>query len=331
MAFAAVDSACARQNGLLRLRAYQDGENLWHSTLDLRALPPDSRPAALNAVVDATQAARNGEAPRISIAVNGVVVARAWGHEDGPTNITADLERRFVSTRNRIELKVGAGDAACAGQDCPIAQARLVAGPTVSLRPAVHDPQSFAEFVTRFRGGMQVSAATGRDRAFAALALRAIAPLAPQAATAGAEIVVSRQAPPGTRPPIGFDGGSVEIVDRDGVTLYDARALDRLTIVQMLKRGRTPVLWVRPGPEADLPPGMELDHGSVALFSGSGLEIAFSPDPGGAVKIVSREERQRAARFEFYWQWSVAAVWLVLTAGFVIVFRRLPVPRASGG
>lgn len=329
LAGVALTTAYAGQLTRLRLEMRPQTGNVWQSALDLRALPPNSRPAQLTAVVDATEASRQGLEPRVSMVLNGIVVARIRAAGDGSTQITANLQERLVATRNRIELAVTPAAVRCVNGGCALPGAGLIGPLIVSLQPAVNDPQSFSEAVTRFRGGVHVIASGARDQAFGRAFADAIAPRAPRTANAAAEILVSQRPPAGTAPPLRFDTGPVTITNRDGEMLYDASALDALTTVQVMKRGDTPVLWVRPGPQAQLPAVIELDQGRIALFGPNGREIAFSPLRDHAVKIAYASDRLRNARLAALWRWGMAAVWLLVTIGFLFVFRRMQPPRAS--
>ena len=328
LAGVALTTAYAGQLTHLRLEMRPRAGNVWQSALDLRALPPNSRPARLTAVVDVTEASRQGLEARVSMVLNGIVVARIRAAEDGPTRITANLQERLVATRNRIELAV-TPTAQCVNGGCALPGAGLIGPMVVSLQPAFNDPQSFSEAVTRFRGGVHVIASGARDEAFGRAFADAIAPRAPRTANAAAEILVSQRPPIGTAPPLRFDTGPVSITNRDGEMLYDAAALDTLTAVQVMKRGDTPVLWVRPGPRARLPAVIELDQGRIALFGPNGREIAFSPLRDHAVKIVYASDRLRDARLAALWRWGMVAIWLLVTVGFLFVFRRMRPPSAS--
>lgn len=298
-------------------------QKVWHATLDLRALPAETRPAAISAVVDAQPSGTGGEAPRITIALNGVVIARAWARRDGPTRIETAIEDRLLSTENHIAVAVTALAQHCAGSACDVGEASLDGPIRFTLAPATADPVSFAQHVTRFRRGVAIEIADPRDRTLGERAARALAPQAPRRAAGPAEIVVSRETPPGTSPALRFDTGPVAIRDREGRMLYDRARLDGLTLVHMTRRGETPVLWVRPGTLALPGAPFELDYGTIALFGPRGREIAFAPEQDRALAIIYSADARREARLGLYWRLAVAAVWLALTIGLVVVLRRM--------
>lgn len=298
-------------------------QKVWHATLDLRSLSARTRPTSIGAVVDVHLADTAKEAPQVTITLNGIVIGRAWAKRDGPTHIEAAIEERLLSTRNHFTVAVTALAQQCAASACDVGEAGLNGPIRFALATATSDPVSFAQYVTRFRQGIVIKVTEPRDRALGERAAQAIAPHAPRRAAGPAEIVVGRETPPGTSPALRFDTGPVAIVDRDGRIVYDRARLDAMTLVQMTRRGDTPVLWVRPGTQAlpDLP--LELDYGTVALFGPAGREIAFVPEQDHAVTIAYSADARREARLGLYWRLAVAAVWLALTIGLVVVLRRM--------
>lgn len=295
----------------------------WHATLDLRELPPGTRPATFAVTVDAHLGEAVRQVPRVTIVVNGVVIARTWARRGEPTRIETKVEDRLLSTRNHVTVAITSLAQQCPEAACDVGQAELRGDIRFSLAEATTRPVTFAQHVTRFRKGVAVKIVDPRDRPLGALAVAAIAPHAPQRAAGPAEIVVSRERPKGLTAPLRFDTGDVEIRDRDGRLLYDHAKLEQFTLVQLARRGDRPVLWVRPGkwPLAATP--LELDYGSVALFGPRGREIAFSPDQDHALSIVYAADARREAQTGLYWRLAVAAVWLLATAGLLWVLRRL--------
>lgn len=306
-------------------------QKTWHATLDLRELPANTRPATIKLRVDARSAARRGATPRVTVALNGLVIGRAWARKNGPTILSIAIEDRLLSTRNHIALAVTSMSTRCAGSACSVDDAHLATPIAIGLDEATAGPVTFAQYVTRFRSGVTITAASTEQRAMAEVFKRALAPHAPTGAGQPAEIVVSRSVPRGTSPALRLDSGPVEIKDRDGLVVFDEHELDALTIVQMTARGDRPVLWVRPGLR-ERPSGLiELDYGNVALFGADRREIAFSPQQDRAVSVVYASATEREAQLGLYWRLAILAVWLAITAGFLVILRRMPPlkPRAT--
>jgi hypothetical protein len=299
-------------------------QKVWHATLDLRSLPANTRPASIVAIISLPEAITATVKPRITIALNGVVIARRWPSDRGRTAIRAAIEDRLLSTRNHVALAVTFPESLCADGACDAAEAALDGTMRLGLEPATAAPLNFAEHVTRFRSGVAVEGHGAGNLALAELAAQAIAPLAPRSPGAPARIIVSRTTPLGVDPSLRFDTGPVEIEDRDGHLIYDERQLNALTIVQMTARGDTPVLWVRPGLGAPPRGPLELDYGRIALFGPEGREISFSREQDQAAVIVYAYDAAREAQVGLYWRLAILAVWLAASAGLVWILRRMP-------
>lgn len=323
----AASNAAAAQSGADLTT--ERGQHGWRAIVDLRELPAESRAASVRAVVDARAARRAGLSPRVSIAINGVVVARSLAGAEGPTELRATLEDRLVSTRSRIEVAVTANAPQCRYRACQLPAETELQRLDLQWDEAASDPRNFSEFVTRFRAGIRVEAVTARDQAFADRAIAAIAPHATRTAEGPGAIIVGDAVPQGTDPPLRFDTGPVDIVDRDGKMLYDAAALDRLTVVQILRHDDGPILWVRPGPRAVVPAEMELDHGQVALFGAGGREIAFSPALDRDVRIRYEAHQRLAEMRSLYVKAAIGIGWLLASLGLAWLYRRAKPARKS--
>ena len=298
-------------------------QKAWHVALDLRSLPQDTRPARIGVTVDARLSDQVRDMPRVTVAINGIVIARARTKRGVPTRIETAIEDRLVSTRNHVTIAITSLAETCRANACDVASAMLDGPIRLDLAPATAGPVTFAQWVTRFRKGVAVKFVDPRDRALGERAIAALAPRAPRRAAGPAEIVVSTALPKGVTAPLRFDSGAVAIKDRDGRVLYDGGRLAELTLVQMARRGTAPVLWVRPGTQPLAAVPLELDYGSVALFGSRGREIAFSPDQDHAVTITYADDARRAAQTALYWRLAIAASWLAVTAGLVLVLRRM--------
>lgn len=299
-------------------------QKAWHATLDLRNLPQETRPASIAAQVDTRLGDAVREKPQITIAINGIVVARRWASRAGPTRIETKIDDRLLSTRNHVTVAITSLARRCDEEAaCSVTGAELRGPLRFGLAPATAEPLTFAQHVTRFRKGVAVTVIEPRDRRLGELAAQAMAPHAPRRAAGPAEIVVSRELPQGVAAPLRFDTGPVTIKDREGRVLYDQRRLDSYTIAQLAHRGEVPVLWVRPGTQPLAATPLDLDYGNVALFGSRGREIAFSADQDHALTIAYATDAQREAQTGLYWRLTVLTLWLALTAGLVIVLRRM--------
>ena len=310
--------------------AQETAGRTWASDLDLRTLPPGTRPAVIEVAVDAARAAQAGARPLVTLALNGDVVERRFASGDGPTTLRHHPEDRLLSIRNQLEVAVTLPF--CSGEGCADAleTVRLSHTPRAQLEPLGSDLTNFAQLPTRLRSGIAIGAETSRGRQLAEMARAVLAPAAPLDERAAARIVVGDRPPEGTNPRLRFDRGPVALRRSDGAPLISAAALDRLTVVQLLGTAERPLLWIRPGDR--LPAQLDLDHGDVALFDESGRVFGFSTQADRAVEVAyapgaDPHGQERATQL---WRLALLAFWILLTIGTVLVLRRLPpTPRAT--
>lgn len=304
-------------------------EVAWRYQLDLRDLPASTRPAEVSAVVDARVAARAGTATLVSLAVNGIVVARRSAAREGPTVVHARIEDRLLSTRNSIEVSAAAPQ--CLNCEAALATARPVSAPRFRLEPPSGGATDFSQVVTRYRAGLAVRATSAEDRQLAALVKDALGPRAPADAKAKAVIHAGATPPGGVTPPLRFDLGPVRLVRSDGVEIASDDTLRRSTVVQLLRAGDRPLVWVRPGKAGAVPPELRLDEGDVALFDATGRTLEFSTKRDRAVRIAygAGVDAYGANRTMELWRFGLLAFWLIATVFLAIVFRRLPRPQQS--
>lgn len=297
----------------------------WNGTLDLRELPARSAPDRLEATIAVPEATQGSV--EATIKLNGFVIGQQ-GVDRGRANaVRVRIERRFLSTVNRVEIGVQRRGDGCVSERCPVVGARLGHSIRLTLTKDSARPQSFADYVTRFRTGVSLEPERPGDIGLARVAKAAVAQDAPEGGAAPARIVVGLTPPDGAKPALRFDRGPVRLATREGQTVLSAGNLAKLTFAQVMSVGGKPVLWVRPG-TSPLPKTMDLDYGDVAAFDGARRVIAFSPAFDTAVRIEYAADL--AARpIIAPWRIVIIALWLALTAGFVFVIRRIPPLRAK--
>jgi len=291
--------------------------------IDLRDLPARSRLSALT--VDLHGRAGSGDRqPWVSMAVNGVVIARTWlGRQDSVT-LRADVDERLLSMRSLVE--VAAYVPQCETPYCrALAASVRVVGPVRQDYDAVRADATFAHLASRYRAGLTLLQGPDVDPAFGGLVRNALAPRARPLAEGGGLVYVSRQQPPDFIAPIRFDLGPVSLVRQDGVRVIPPDMLDRLTVAQVLRTGDHPVIWVRPG--RDVPRKLDLDSGDIGIFGPSGRLMAFSyasdartlhPAYGPGVDADGSQRTKRISR------WLLLIGWAAASVGLGLVYRRLP-------
>lgn len=304
----------------------------WCYVFDLRNLPAQTRPAAAVAELDMAEPAAAGERRIASLAVNGTVIARRTAQDAGRIAIEAPLQDRLLSTRNVIELAVSSSG--CGANGCP--ERPGTTRPAGPVRFRLGSPQGevddFSQLVTAYRAGIALTAEGPRAEALAALARGALAPAAAIDPGASARLHVAATPPAGTRPLLRFDRGPVRLVRSDGVEEISARVMETMTSVQILAGRDRPMIWIRPGSDAQLPATLELSEGDIALFDRAGRAIAFSSrrdhhalridytagfDPYGA------DERM------LIWRLVLLGLWLAASIFLFVIYRRLAPPQVS--
>lgn len=298
---------------------------VWNAALDLRELPPKSRPSQLRAAVDARQAVAAGVQPIFAVAVNGIVIARVNADARAPTRIVARLDDRLLAVRNRVEISLHAtcNDRRCERALSAVPPIRQVG---ISLDAPAAGVTDFSQIVTRLRPGI----AFRSDGSVAAPALArgvqaALAPLAPADPRGPATILISREAPKGVRPPLRFDLGPVRIDRSDGAPVVSEAKMGSITAVQLIRGGGRPLIWVRPADDGTLPPSFEIDRGNVALFDRNGRVISFSTSRDRAVKIAypPGSDAYGTDRTMLIWRLSLLGIWLIASITLFLFWRRL--------
>lgn len=200
-----------------------------------------------------------------------------------------------------------------------------VVGPVRQHYDAARADATFAHLASRYRAGLTLLQGPDVDPAFATLIRDALAPKARPLAEGGGLVYVSRQQPSDFIAPIRFDLGPVGLVRQDGVPVVPPDMLDRLTVVQVLRTGDHPVIWVRPG--RDVPRKLDLDSGDIGIFGRAGRLMAFSYSSDARTLHpayapgVDADGSQRTKRI---WRWLLLIGWAAASAGLGLVYRRLP-------
>ncbi|MFG6591868.1 hypothetical protein [Sulfitobacter sp. 1A12157] len=158
------------------------------------------------------------------------------------------------------------------------------------------------------------------------------APILPRASVEALEgdepfFVISDQNPGDEKPLITFDQGRIEVRDRQDNLIYSGEDLSRLGVVQIVTRGETRGLWLRPGngPAPELTPErpMMLDRGDLALIGQEGVILATATDRSPLVEVVYPDRTSLAQMLAKYRPWIVGAIWVLVTLLVLIVFQRV--------
>lgn len=158
------------------------------------------------------------------------------------------------------------------------------------------------------------------------------APILPRASVDALEgdapfFVISDQNPGDGEPLITFDQGRIEVRDTQDKLIYSGEDLSRLGVVQIVTRGETRGLWLRPGtgPAPELTPQqpMVLDRGDLALIGQEGVILATATDRSPLVDVVYPDRTSFAQMLAKYRPWIVGGIWVLITLFVLIAFQRI--------
>jgi hypothetical protein len=297
--------------------------------MDLRSLPANTRPGAVAVQIDTREAVRRGYRPTLSLAINGIVLTHLPASGTEVTRLAMPLQDRLLSIRNRVEVAAavpGCDTPACADA---LETVRLTSPARFTLSSPEAAPTDFSQLVTRFRAGVAVDAHGQEAQRLADLFLAEVAPQAPRTEQGPARIHVGAEPPAGLLPLIRFDLGPVGLRRSDGPQILSANDVAARTTVQVLRFGREPLVWIRPG--AAVPTRMEFDSGDIAMFDAEGRDIAFSTKRDRAVEIAFPEgvDPYGGHRRTMIYRLVLLALWLVASIFLFRFFRKLPRPQRS--
>jgi len=139
--------------------------------------------------------------------------------------------------------------------------------------------------------------------------------------------VISDQNPGDGEPLITFDQGRIEVRDTQDKLIYSGEDLSRLGVVQIVTRGKTRGLWLRPGtgPAPELTPQqpMVLDRGDLALIGQEGVILSTATDSSPLVDVVYPDRTSFAQMLAKYRPWIVGGIWVLITLFVLIAFQRI--------
>ena len=314
------------------------GRASWEVNFSERDMPAGKTATGLR--LDVSVGRDTNEAPPIINAfVNGTLLASAPASQKGPTRLLVDLPEGLSGASNTVRVSVirqpKGGNCVTLPTGYP---AQLLPSSEVILDDSPRGADNFYRLTGRFHDGVTISLPGGGDAATLAkllpIAASAVAGLVPRGAPISVSfeksapkspfIAVSRDTPDSAKPPIRFDNGRLIVSDSSGNAMYDAAALDRRTIAQIVEVGGTTGLWLRPAADfAALNEPMALDRGDVAFVTDHGVDLAFSTKRDRLIDIRYPDRLNIFAYLTKYRLWLIAVAWLVITAGFIWSLRRL--------
>ena len=316
------------------------GRGQWNTAIPLAALPAGSR--LEGAVIETIVAEDGGVTPPIvTVLLNGLLLKSTEARFDEPTRMRVDFPEGSVTSVNDLEVsvtrQVAGGDCRFEPQGYPaqlLPSSRLLLGSSDA-------PEDFSDLPSAFNGGFTVVVDSA---AVIPSVATLISPLAGdqtnvsvsygEAPTSSPYVYVSETAPAGTSPKIDFDSGVVELASSGGESLVTSAALSNLTVAQLLNDGSAPVLWIRPGTDfASLAnagsDAFTLSYGDVAIIGADKINLNFSTTRDRLIDIRYPERFSLAQFLSDYSLWLIGLGWLLLSAGFIYILRRVYAGRKA--
>ncbi|HUZ31913.1 MAG TPA: hypothetical protein VMV19_07395 [Xanthobacteraceae bacterium] len=313
------------------------------TVIDIRKLPPETRPARLllNVMVAPDGA---GEKAVVSTFVNDRLLGSTVAAIGEPTHLDLALPPGLVGSianvRALVQRDSAQGDCRFEAQGYP---AQILGSSALALTSANGKPHDFPDLTAHFvRGVRLIVPASAADQPIAILGMLAevanhltpdVAPLSVMfTANSGAPvpdapfIAIGDRPPSGAKPRVHFDRGRVEVTDRSGRTLLDLGGFGAGAVAQLVNAGDYPGLWIKPlaaDGSAPYPADLHLDHGDVAFIDNNGVALAMSTERDTVVRVSYPDQVSWLTIAERFRSWIVAALWLFATAALLFILQRL--------
>ena len=320
------------------------------AVIDMRRLPPETRPARLSLdVMVAPDGA--GEKAVVSAFVNERLLGSTVAATGGVTHLDLPLPEGLVGTianvRVLIQRDSAQGDCRFEPQGYP---AQILGSSALLLTRADGPPHDFSDLISHFSQQLEIllpaSAADRPDRELGMIAEVAAqlslgnAPLTVNFVAPGSTpapdapfIAVSDAPPAGTTPRVHFDQGRVAVTDRTGRTLLDLGGFSGGAVAQIVTAGDYPGLWIKPlsqDQSTPAPADLRLDHGDVAFVDGDGVALAMSTERDTVVNISYPDQVSWLTVAERFRSWIIAGLWLFATAALLLTLQRMLRRRRAG-
>ena len=336
------DRATFEQLGVAPAEADVYGRADLSAIVDIRRLPPETRPSRL--LLDVMVAPDgSGAKAVVSAFVNERLLGSTVAANGEATHLDLSLPAGLVSNianiRAVVQRESAQGDCRFEPQGYP---AQLLGSSALILSSADGVPHDFSDLPPHFAKGIKLllPAATA-DQPTLALGLLAqvtdqlsadIAPLSVNFSASGAPapdgpfIAVSDRPPVGANPRVRFDRGRVVVADRSGRTLLDLGGFVGGAVAQVVDANNYPGVWIKPlaaNGAAPSPSELHLDHGDVAFIDGNGVALAMSTERDTVVRVTYPDHVSWLTVAERFRSWIIAGLWLFATAALLFILQRI--------
>jgi hypothetical protein len=336
------DRATFEQLGVALAEADVYGRADLSAIIDIRRLPPETRPTRL--LLDVMVAPDGAGAKAVvSAFVNERLLGSTVAANGEATHLDLSLPNGLVSNianiRAVVQRESAQGDCRFEPQGYP---AQLLGSSALILSSADGASHDFSDLPPHFAKGVKLLLpAAAADQPTLTLGILAqvtdqlsadIAPLTVNFSASGAPapdgpfIAVSDRPPVGANPRVRFDRGRVVVADRTGRTLLDLGGFVGGAVAQVVDAGNYPGVWIKPlaaNGAAPSPTELHLDHGDVAFIDGNGVALAMSTERDTVVRVTYPDQVSWLTVAERFRSWIIAGLWLFATAALLFILQRM--------
>jgi hypothetical protein len=336
------DRATFEQLGVALAEADVYGRADLSAIIDIRRLPPETRPTRL--LLDVMVAPDGtGAKAVVSAFVNERLLGSTVAANGEATHLDLSLPNGLVSNianiRAVVQRESAQGDCRFEPQGYP---AQLLGSSALILSSADGASHDFSDLPPHFAKGVKLLLpAAAADQPTLTLGILAqvtdqlsadIAPLTVNFSASGAPapdgpfIAVSDRPPVGANPRVRFDRGRVVVADRTGRTLLDLGGFVGGAVAQVVDAGNYPGVWIKPlaaNGAAPSPTELHLDHGDVAFIDGNGVALAMSTERDTVVRVTYPDQVSWLTVAERFRSWIIAGLWLFATAALLFILQRM--------
>lgn len=336
--YVALLSELGFQDGLQQVSSTTD----WSMRVQADKLPPRYKLTSLR--LDVLSApSQSGRPTAFDVYLNGTLIRAARLDDTGePQTLQVQLPDYLVQGDNTLRFVAMRTDTQgdCKGglTTYPI---QILPSSTLTAAPDLDPPAVFSDLPSEFAGPLEVylsrSEIADPGRTLLLLSrLSADLGFDPQNAKLTAEapatgstepfIWLRNQPPAGFAAPVRFDRGQIEAVTSRGRVLLETGRLPGIAIAQMLVDGTRCGLWIRsadPSRKLPVPGQLFLKQGDIAFMDQSEVLLTLDSHHPDLARIAYPAYQDWWTVIGTYRYWIFAALWILLTAGAVSLFRRL--------
>ena len=139
----------------------------------------------------------------------------------------------------------------------------------------------------------------------------------------GPFLLVSQHTPGGMLTPVRFDRGRVEVLDARGNVLLDSGGLPGIAVAQLAQFNNHFGVWLRPSDRPLPDEGFRPELGDALFLDQSGLVRAVNSRALDETRLRYPQFTDWLDALRRYRYWLFGSFWILLTLGFVQLYRKL--------